>query len=143
MIRLLMFALTFFSFSAAAQPCDDLRMKTLVFREAFAQDVDPFLIMAVIKVESSCRANARSRAGAVGLMQVMPKVHRRLIRGRPLARPEVNIEVGTAVLKQYLASSRSLGQALRRYSGGAKGYARKIAMAMADQPDRPVLLAQN
>jgi len=39
-------------------------------------DLDPLLVLAIIKVESQFKPDARSYAGAVGLMQVMPIVMR-------------------------------------------------------------------
>lgn len=39
---------------------------------AVHRDLDPYLVLAVVKCESSFRSDARSPAGAVGLMQLLP-----------------------------------------------------------------------
>jgi len=41
-------------------------------KEAKANNIDPYLILAMIKVESSFKANSLSHKGAVGLMQLIP-----------------------------------------------------------------------
>jgi soluble lytic murein transglycosylase-like protein len=51
---------------------EELRIAEAVHRAAIEEGLDPFLILAVIHVESSFIKGARSRAGALGLMQVMP-----------------------------------------------------------------------
>lgn len=57
-------------------------------------------ILALIAVESTYDVNARSR-GCLGLMQIEKKSHLKLIKGRSLKNPRVNIEVGSTVLNQY------------------------------------------
>ncbi len=75
--------------------------------------VDPFLILAIIRTESNFDANQISKKGAVGLMQVMPQTADWVIRQAafdPMAieylnQPKVNIDVGawylSFLLKQY------------------------------------------
>lgn len=65
-------------------------------------DIDPLLLHAVAHVESRHDAQARSPAGARGLMQVMPATARRFGIGDPhreLLVPELNTEVSAAYLK--------------------------------------------
>jgi soluble lytic murein transglycosylase len=68
--------------------------------------------MAVIRHESSYRATAVSRAGATGLMQLMPKtaasVARRLLdikapSRKALKEPKLNISLGTRLLKELMS----------------------------------------
>lgn len=69
---------------------------------ARANSVDPLLLHAVIKQESSYRVRATSHVGARGLMQVMPATGRTL--GVPdaalLYDPETNINAGARLLSQ-------------------------------------------
>jgi soluble lytic murein transglycosylase len=83
---------------------------------ARAERVDPYLVAAVINVESGFRANATSPAGAIGLMQLLPKTATAVAAHLGLAKrmdattlkvPADNIRVGTAYL----------GELLRQYKG--------------------------
>jgi len=49
------------------------QIKSLITSEATAAGVDPQLALAVARAESSFDPNARSRVGAMGLFQLMPK----------------------------------------------------------------------
>jgi soluble lytic murein transglycosylase len=83
-------------------------------RSAAAQNhIDPFLISAIIRVESNYKSDKISSKGAIGLMQIMPDTAQWItdftgsseqIVSR-LVLPEVNIQVGTwylsALHRQY------------------------------------------
>ena len=66
------------------------------------QGIDSALVVGVIRVESRFKAGARSRAGATGLMQVMPSTGRWFKCG-DLSAPKQNLECGIRILKRYLA----------------------------------------
>ncbi|MGD8188448.1 lytic transglycosylase domain-containing protein [Brevibacillus ginsengisoli] len=65
--------------------------------------VDPFLLLAIIRTESNFNSNLTSKKGAIGLMQVMPKTADWVISQAsfdPMAKeyldtPKVNIDIGT------------------------------------------------
>ncbi len=72
---------------------------------ARAHDLDPSLVRAVIHAESGFNAGARSRKGAVGLMQLMPTTAREV--GVADARvPTQNIRGGARYLASLLAQYR-------------------------------------
>jgi soluble lytic murein transglycosylase-like protein len=62
----------------------------------------PDLVLAVIEVESRFDRWAVSRAGAVGLMQVMPFWPRQLGVQNQLVRTAPNIRMGCEILRYYL-----------------------------------------
>lgn len=115
-----------------------------VAREARKQGVPEDLALAVAKVESSFNPMARSSAGAVGVMQILPRTARSLgHRGsiRDLFRPEVNIRYGVAYLRQGFLEAGPRWAVLR-YHGGpntrihgprTQGYATKV-LAFANLP---------
>lgn len=83
--------------------------RTEINRAAAAYGVDPYLIMAIIKVESNFRCWAVSRKGARGLMQVMPATADWIAgEGGPLGGsgalddPASNIAIGTWYLAYLL-----------------------------------------
>ncbi len=89
--------------------------------------VDPYLIAAIINAESGFDATQVSRAGAVGLMQVMPETAAEVAREwrlRPLSdaqtllRPEVNIDIGTRHFATLLQRYSETGVALAAYNAG-------------------------
>ncbi len=59
--------------------------------------VNPFLITALIRQESAFQEQVKSRVGAMGLMQLMPRTARlmdRSVNKKKLMNPETNIRVG-------------------------------------------------
>lgn len=100
---------------ARAEYWDDLDLRfPLAYREgvlasASAETLDPAWAYAIIRQESSFRADARSPAGAVGLMQIMPATGREIAQdlrdasGTPdLARADLNIRYGVHYLQRLL-----------------------------------------
>jgi len=94
--------------------------------------VSPVLLLAVIATESGFDRQAVSVAGAEGLMQILPTAHPQVVAsGKDLTEPAENVRIGSSILREYLdASGGDLGAALKRYSGGGKGYAQRVAFHM-------------
>lgn len=88
--------------------------------------VDPALVYAIIKSESGFLESAESKAGAIGLMQVMPATFKWLQskRNQPaisyldLADPDVNIDNGTYLMSLLLERYKSEQVALCAYNAG-------------------------
>ena len=103
--------LTLRSFAAASY-WDDLQRRypmpyrPLVEAAGRANNLNPALIYAIIRTESAYQANARSGAGAVGLMQVLPSTARATARRYQyrrtltLTNPSVSIDIGSLYLRQ-------------------------------------------
>ncbi|MCC6210177.1 MAG: transglycosylase SLT domain-containing protein [Burkholderiales bacterium] len=83
--------------------------------------VDPLLLLAVMAVESRYNPVAESNLGAKGLMQVIPKFHADKLAGHggegALLDPEVNIQVGAQILREYLRRFGETETALQMYAG--------------------------
>lgn len=71
---------------------------SLIYNEAKKNDLPPELVAAVVKAESRFIPTARSGAGAVGLMQIVPKTGRWL-GARDLTNPTQNITAGAKYLR--------------------------------------------
>lgn len=100
--------------SARLEP--DPRYDPMIRKIAAEQGVDAMLVRAVIQVESGYQSRARSRKGAVGLMQVMPATARQYGVRNPYD-PAANIEAGTKHLKSLL-NRLPLNLALAAYNAG-------------------------
>jgi soluble lytic murein transglycosylase len=89
--------------------------------------LDPFLVAALIRQESEFHAGAVSRARALGLMQILPSTGRKLAREVKLRRfstnmlwdPTVNVQLGTRYFRGLLDSQDGTPQyALAAYNAG-------------------------
>ncbi len=94
------------------------RYSTMIDDVAKRNRLYPELLHAVIKAESGYNPNAVSRAGAVGLMQLMPDTARRY--GVTDSRdPRANLEGGARYLRDLLTLFRNdLKLALAAYNAG-------------------------
>ena len=99
----------------------------IVCKSAQEYSIDPALIMAVIETESKFNAKAVSNAGAIGLMQIMPKTARSISRELKIKKynkdslynPEINIKIGTYYLKKMLQEfDNDIDLALAAYNAG-------------------------
>lgn len=98
-----------------------------ITKHSEANNIDPFLVLSIIKRESGFRHTIKNRYGAVGLMQVVPRFHKEKIKGRSLTDIDTNIEIGVMILAEYLESNQgSLRKALVKYSGNARNYHEKL-----------------
>jgi soluble lytic murein transglycosylase-like protein len=71
---------------------------SIIYREAKKNDLDPELVAAVVQAESRFKPTARSHAGAVGLMQLVPRTGR-WMGARDLTNPSQNIAAGAKYLR--------------------------------------------
>jgi soluble lytic murein transglycosylase len=88
--------------------------------------VDPLLVAAVVREESSYHPQARSRAGARGLMQLMPDTARPMAKARRMGvsgddfldDPAANLELGSAYLGGLLRQFGDARLAVAAYNAG-------------------------
>lgn len=87
--------------------------------EQYLPDVDPYITLAVLETESQYRVDLVSSAGAVGLMQWIPKYHAWRMEKYNLNDmwdPYTNIIVGMDLLNDFYQSSGSWSNALYEYN---------------------------
>ncbi|WP_245579440.1 lytic transglycosylase domain-containing protein [Halonatronum saccharophilum] len=98
----------------------------IIVEEAKKNDLDPYLIISVIYVESKFRTKATSPKGARGLMQVMPKTGKWIstvfgykdFSPEDLYEPKINISFGSWYLKELIGRFDNLYTVLAAYNGG-------------------------
>ncbi len=78
---------------------------TQLHRSVSGQEIDPLVLLSLIRQESVFNPNARSRVGARGLMQLMPATAKRFKKGlsdTQLSAPQTNMEIGTKYFQQLI-----------------------------------------
>lgn len=116
-------------------PDPEVRLALLeqVRLEAALAGLPPAIVLAVIQVESGFDVQARSSAGALGLMQVMPFWKQAIGRAHDdLFETGLNLRYGCTILAYYLRLEKGdLTRALARYNGslGQTWYPERVMRA--------------
>ncbi|HXY84695.1 MAG TPA: lytic transglycosylase domain-containing protein [Gaiellaceae bacterium] len=103
-----------------------LRYEQIIRTHARNYQLDPALLAAVIYQESKFHANARSKSGAIGLMQLLPStaigiaIHTggTAFRVQDLYDPEINVRYGAWYLHHLMQKYGDEKTALAAYNAG-------------------------
>lgn len=128
----------------------------LIYETASRYSLNPHLVAAIVRVESSFNPRALSRKGACGLMQLLPDTARRFgLRRKDLFDPAKNLDAGARYLKwladrfghdpvRVLAAYNAGEGAVERYGGvppfkETRKYVDRIfsMLGLVDQPEPP------
>jgi hypothetical protein len=113
-------------------PVTYYQLVDLVYDNSKTYGYDPFLVLAVMQVESVFQPFALGRyrnfelSGALGLMQVKPETAKEIARhlgivlksDKDLFRPEINMVIGVAYLTKLISSFKSFKLGLLAYNQG-------------------------
>jgi soluble lytic murein transglycosylase len=88
--------------------------------------LDPYLVASLIRQESEFNPNAVSRANALGLMQLLPKVGSAVAKQEKLGHfssdqlftPEINLQLGTRYFREMVDKFGAFEYALAAYNAG-------------------------
>jgi soluble lytic murein transglycosylase len=105
--------------------------------------LDPALVAAVIRQESSFNPQATSPAGARGLMQLMPPVGQALAAQKGIGpwnpdllyQPDVSIKLGTTHLSELVRKYPEVVKALAAYNAGESRVEKWSTKAGANDPE--------
>lgn len=104
-----------------------IKYDEIVAKEAYANKLDPALVYAVIKVESNFDPEAKSRAGAIGLMQMMPDTFEwvgtkmdsdKQYGEEDIYKPKINIRYGCKLLSILFNMYPQKSTAICAYNAG-------------------------
>ena len=113
-------------FSSFISTSDAMKLAKLIREESQNYGLDPFLILAIIQVESEFFPRAVSPKGAMGLMQIMPETAE-FIAGelgvsidgiKSLYNPFINVRLGVYYLSMLIDRFKSVEWALHAYNAG-------------------------
>ena len=115
-------------------------MVDAAYRAARDVGLDPYLVLAVIAIESGFNPIAESVMGAKGLMQIIPKYHQRLLvaHGGEAAiwDPEANIALGARILQEYVYRAGTIEAGLQYYNGALSDASAQYATRVMAERER-------
>lgn len=113
-------------FSSVISTSDAMKLAKLIREESENYGLNPFLILAMIQIESEFSPRAVSPKGAMGLMQIMPETAE-FIAGelgvsidgiKSLYNPFINVRLGVYYLSMLINRFKSVEWALHAYNAG-------------------------
>jgi soluble lytic murein transglycosylase-like protein len=118
----------------------------VIVDESRKYGIDPRLIMAQIEVESTFNPRAVSKAGARGLMQIMPDTGRQLARelgftDYDLFDPVTNVRMGIYYMSKLIRRFGDYDTALSAYFWGQTRVARDVSSYRSTEYSRKVMNA--
>ncbi|MEI8081836.1 MAG: lytic transglycosylase domain-containing protein [Actinomycetes bacterium] len=125
-----------------------LHYQTIIEAHAVNYGLDPSLVAAVVYTESKFDPNAKSSAGAIGLMQLLPQTAQGIadrtgggnFTPDDLYNPEINIRYGcwylTKLRDKYAEHPQALELALAAYNAGQGNVDHWVATTPAGKPVR-------
>ncbi len=121
-------------FSEGMSTMNARKLAKIIVKECKSHDLDPYLILAVIKVESEFSPVAVSKRGAIGLMQVMPGTGEHIAKelgisygGRKsLYDPFTNVRLGINYLSSLEDRYETVEYALGAYNHGPTNFEKRL-----------------
>ena len=102
-----------------------------IIEYCYERHISPYLVMAIIEVESGCDSKALGDEGnSIGLMQIQERFHSERMDKlgvTDLRNPYQNIKVGVDILLELFHKNPSLDWVLHAYNGGV-AYADEMEM---------------
>jgi Soluble lytic murein transglycosylase and related regulatory proteins (some contain LysM/invasin domains) len=98
----------------------------IIEKYAYSYEIDPLLVVSVMREESKFLPRSESHKGATGLMQLMPNTAQEIAKGlgdrdyneQDLVNPEINIQYGTWYLASLKKEFNNTILLLAAYNGG-------------------------
>lgn len=107
----------------------------LIYKYAKENDLDPFLVAAIIRTESNYDPEVSSHANAHGLMQLLPETLEWISMRRgeafepnQIKDPEANIRAGTYYVRYLLDEFQDVSLMLAAYNGGPANVAKWLTI---------------
>ena len=113
---ILCFAMINFPVVVNAEAVSQVTIKELIVRHSVEMGVDPALALSIAKKESNFSQNRKSRYGAIGVFQLMPRTAKKL-GYNPYSLNE-NIKGGLTYYKQMYKMFGTIELALAAYNAG-------------------------
>lgn len=103
-----------------------IQYRSMIQETALQYQLDPLLIAALIYTESNFRVEAKSKSGALGLMQIMPETALQLAHKKNLSDfktedlfvPKTNVELGCLYLHELGREFEDIQKILVAYNAG-------------------------
>jgi hypothetical protein len=115
------------------------RISNEILKYSSEYRLPPNLVIHVMNRESGFRPLITSKAGALGLMQVIPKWHKEKLEAMKISKNEVyhidnNVKLGCWILREYFDQSGDIEKTLKKYVGGNhEVYIKDILIGFANE----------